>query len=284
MKKSRIFIAIIIASIALMSCGRVDPGYVGVKVKTLGQNKGIEPEALDVGRYWMGIPYDLYTYPTFVNIYPFTKDPGEGSEKDEAFRFQSVEGITCDVDVAISCRADPTNAVTLFKTYRKEMIPIIKEMLRQDVNNYFVDYASKLRVDELYSTKKMDMLNYAKEQLKEKVAPNGIIIDDISFKSDIRFPQQVQDAIIAKIEAIQLATQKQNEIVQAEADAKKMAAQAQGVADKILIEAKAQAEANKILAASITSTLVNYELAKAWNGISPIYSGNGSVLPPLFTK
>lgn len=284
MKNNKIFMFLIITSIALMSCGRVDPGYVGVKVKTLGQNKGIEPEALDVGRYWMGIPYDLYIYPTFVNIYPFTKDEGEGSPQDEAFRFQSVEGITCDVDVAISCHADPANAVTLFKTYRKEMVPIIKEMLRQDVSNYFVDYASKLRVDELYSTKKMDMLNYAKEKLAAKVAPTGIIIDDISFKSDIRFPKQVQDAIIAKIEAIQLATQKQNEIVQAEADAKKMAAQAQGVADKILIEAEAQAKANKILAASITPTLVNYELAKAWNGVSPIYSGNGSVLPPLFTK
>lgn len=182
--------------------------------------------------------------------------------------------------MAISCHADPANAVTLFKTYRKEMVPIIKEMLRQDVNNYFVDYASKLRVDELYSTKKMDMLNYAKDKLKEKAAPNGIIIDDISFKSDIRFPHQVQDAIIAKIEAIQLATQKQNEIVQAEADAKKLVAKAQGEYEAKLLEAKG----NEALSRSITPSLVQYILSEKWNGVSPIYSGSGSVLPPLFNK
>jgi len=280
MKNLKTIVGLLIVASLLASCGRVEPGYVGVKVKTLGQNKGIEPEGLDVGRYWMGILYDLYTYPTFVNIYPFTQEATEGSEADEAFRFQSIEGITCNVDVAISCHADPANAVTLFKTYRKEMVPIIKEMLRQDVNNYFVDYASKLRVDELYSTKKMDMLNYAKDKLKEKVAPNGIIIDDISFKSDIRFPQQVQDAIIAKIEAIQLATQKQNEIVQAEADAKKLVAKAQGEYEAKLLEAKG----NEALSRSITPSLVQYILSEKWNGVSPIYSGSGSVLPPLFNK
>lgn len=282
MKKTKILMIIAMLSIAFASCSRVDPGFVGVKVKTLGQNKGVEPVVLGVGRYWMGILYDLYTYPTYVNIYPFTLEATEGSESDEAFRFQSIEGITCNVDLAISAHADPEKANVLFQTYRKDMVPIIKENLRQDVSNFFVDYASKLRVDELYSTRKMDMLKYAKEQLTIKVAPTGIIIDDISFKSDIRFPQEVEAAIIAKIGAIQLATQKQNEIVQAEADAKKRVAQAEGEAQSILLVAQAQAKANQLLSASVTSTLVNYELAKKWNGTSPIYSGNGSVLPPLF--
>lgn len=278
MKKTKILMFIALLGLVTMSCGRVDPGYVGVKVKTLGQNKGVEPVGLDVGRYWMGILYDLYTYPTFVNIYPFTLESTDGSELDEAFRFQSIEGITCNVDLAISAHADPQNAVKLFLTYRKEMVPIIKEMLRQDVNNYFVDYASKLRVDELYSAKKMDMLQYAKDQLIAKVAVNGIIIDDISYKSDIRFPQEVQNAIIAKIEAIQLATQKQNEIVQAEADAKKLVAKAQGEYEAKLLEAKG----NQALSQSITSALVQYNLSLKWNGVSPTYMGSGSVLPPLF--
>lgn len=279
MKKSKLFLFVMmLVGIAVMSCSRVDPGYVGVKVKTLGQNKGVEPVVLSVGRWWMGIQYDLYTYPTYVNIYPFTMDSREGSETDEAFRFQSIEGITCNVDIAISCHAIPEKANVLFQVYRKEMLPIIKENLRQDVNNYFVDFASKLRVDELYSTKKMDMLNYAKTTLAEKILPTGIILDDISFISDIRFPKEVEAAIIAKIGAIQLATQKQNEIVQAEADAKKKVATAQGDYESALLQAKA----NEALARSITPTLVQYELAKKWNGVTPIYSGTGSVLPPLF--
>ena len=96
-------------------------------------------------------------------------------------------------------------ANVLFQYYRKDMLPIIQENLRQDVSNFFVDYASKLRVDELYSTKKMDMIQYAKDQLRGKVTPFGLIIDDISFKSDIRFPKEVEEAIIGKIKAVQLS-------------------------------------------------------------------------------
>lgn len=282
MKKMKFIVALLFGVILFSSCERVQPGYMGVKVKTLGDNKGVAPEPLDVGRYWLGFNYELYTYPTYVNIYPFTQSPSEGSEVDEAIYFQSIEGITCNVDIAISAHADPANVVTLFTTYRKDMIPIIKEILRQDVSNYFIDYSSKLRVDEIYSTKKMDIINYAKDNLRKKCESIGLIIDDISYKSDIRFPVQVQEAIVSKIEAIQLATQKQNEIVQAEADARKKVATANGNAEALLVEAKAQAEANMLLARSITPTLVNYEMSKRWNGVSPIYSGSGSVLPPLF--
>lgn len=278
-KVSKLFLMLLVSVVMLSSCESVKPGYVGVKVKTLGQNKGVEPVVLEVGRYWMGLQNELYTYPTFQNIYPFTLASTEGSPNDEAFRFQSIEGITCNVDIAISAHADPNRAALVFKTYLKEMLPIIKENLRQDVSNYFVDYASQLRVDELYSTKKMDMLKYAKEKLIAKIEPTGIIIDDLSFKSDIRFPEAVEKAIIDKIGAIQLATQKQNEIVQAEADAKKKVAAAQGEAESLLLLAKAQATANQLLSNSISEVLVRYELAKRWNGVSPVYSGNGSPLP-----
>ena len=269
---------VLFASIVLMSCERVEPGYIGIKVKILGNNKGVEPVTLSVGRYWMGRLYELYTYPTFVNIYPFTLAPTEGSPTDEAFRFQSVEGISCNVDVAISCHAEETKANVVFQTFKTDMINIIKQYLRQDLNSYFVDYASRLRVDELYSSKKMDMLAYAKAEMIKKYSATGVIIDDISYKSDIRFPPEVQQAIISKIQAIQLATQKQNEIVQAEADAKKTVAKAEGDYQATLL----QARGNVALANSISPTLVNYELSKRWNGVSPIYSGTGSVLPALF--
>ena len=283
MKKTlNIILSLFAAVIILASCDHVPPGYIGIKVKTAGQNKGVQPEVLPVGRWFMGWNYTLYTYPTFTNIYPFTLAATEGSPTDEAFRFQSIEGITCNVDVAVSCKVNPVKATVVFQTYLHQMDEIIKLYIRQDIGSLFVDYASKLRVDELYSTRKMDMLRYAKEQLTKKYDSAGIIIVDLNFKSDIRFPKEVEAAIIAKIGAIQLATQKQNEIVQAEAEAKKTVAKAEGEAQSILLVAQAQAKANTLLSNSITQTLVNYELAKRWNGTSPIYSGNGSVLPPIF--
>ena len=142
MKSKLVLILILCIGGLFTSCDRVDPGFVGVKVKTLGQNKGVEPEVLGTGRYWMGMYYDLYQYPTYMSIYPFTLSETEGSPVDEAFRFQSIEGITCNVDLAISAHADPILAAKLFTTYRKDMESIIKENLRQDVANYFIRYAS----------------------------------------------------------------------------------------------------------------------------------------------
>ena len=43
-------------------------------------------------------------------------------------------------------------------------------------------------------------------------------------------------------------------------------------------EAQAQAEANRLLAESVTPTLVQYEMAKKWNGQMPQVSGGATPL------
>lgn len=108
-----------------------------------------------------------------------------------------------------------------------------------------------------------------------KFAPNGVIVNDVEYKSEIRLPDKVMQAINDKIEAGQLAMKTEAQIQQSEAEAKKVAAQAKGVYDAKIYEAKG----NIALANSITSSLVQYELAKRWNGVSPVYSGSGSPLP-----
>ena len=80
-----------------------------------------------------------------------------------------------------------------------------------------------------------------------------------------------------KLQAVQIAQQKQNEVVQAEADARKQVAAAQGNAQSILVNAEAQAQANKKLADSITQTLVQYRALEKWNGVLPTVSGGGAV-------
>jgi regulator of protease activity HflC (stomatin/prohibitin superfamily) len=160
------------------------------------------------------------------------------------------------------------------------MMEIIKSYCRQDLNNYFVEYASKTTVESLYGDKKIEMLEDVTAKMKEKYNPTGIIISDVSYKSEIRFPENVSAAINAKIAATQIALQKEQEIMQAEADAKKQAAAAEGQYQADLLHAKG----NIALANSITANIIQYELAKKWNGVSPIYSGSGSVLPPFFSK
>ena len=86
----------------------------------------------------------------------------------------------------------------------------------------------------------------------------------------------MKNAIDSKIKATQIAQQRENELREAEAEAKKVIAQANGVAESIRIRALAEANANKIVAASITSSLVEYEKIKKWDGKMPQVTGSGA--------
>jgi len=283
MKRVTLISMFLIAMVGLTSCFQhVEPRSVGIKVKTMGNNKGVQPITLPVGRYWIGAYWKLYTYPTNIHIYPFTASKDEGSEANEEMRFQDKDGLQLGCDVAVSAQVDPALVPVTFQTYGGDMETIIKSYVRQDLQSGFIAYASTHQAVELYSDKKMEMLTFVNKAISEKFKPTGVIITDVAYKSDIRLPDNVRESINEKIKATQIALQKEQEVMQAEADAKKTVAKADGDSKAILMMAKAQAQANELLSNSITATLVNYELAKKWNGVTTIYSGQGSVLPPLF--
>jgi regulator of protease activity HflC (stomatin/prohibitin superfamily) len=280
MKNKIIFFVLMICMVSLTSCWKhVPPRFTGIKVQTMGQNKGVQPENLDVGRYWVGMFWTLYIYPTHEVIYPFTAGNTEGSSDDESMKFQDKDGIACSVDIALTCHVEKDKASTVFQAYPVEMIDVVKTYIRQDLNSAFVDFSSRCSANELYSTKKMEMLQYVQDFVTKKYGEKNIIVDGLAYKSNIRFPQNVIDAINTKIAATQVAFQKQIEITQAEADAKKVVAKAQGDYEAALLQAKG----NKALAESITQNLILYKFANTWNGVSPIYSGTG-VLPAIFAN
>lgn len=276
MKKIFYLGLLLLATVSMTSCFQhVPPRNVGIKVKTLGDNKGVKPEVLQVGRYWIGAYWDLYTYPTNVTIYPFTAGNDEGSPVDEAMKFQDKDGLALSCDVAVSAHINPDLAPTAFQTYGGDMEGIIKTYVRQDLLNNFISYASTKKAEDLYSTEKMNMLEFVKKNVTNKYAPTGVVIVDVAYKSDIRLPQNVMDAINAKIEATQTALKAEAKVQQSIAEAKQVAATAEGAYQAKLLEAKG----NIALSNSITPALVQYELAKRWNGVSPVYSGTGSALP-----
>ncbi len=53
MKKVIFALAIVLPTIGLVGCDRVEPGNVGIKVNKLGDDKGVG-EVVGVGRYWTG--------------------------------------------------------------------------------------------------------------------------------------------------------------------------------------------------------------------------------------
>jgi regulator of protease activity HflC (stomatin/prohibitin superfamily) len=90
-----------------------------------------------------------------------------------------------------------------------------------------------------------------------------------------RPPDNVREAINLKVQAAQIALQKQNEVASAEADARKIIAAADG-----------QAQANRKLTESITPQLIEWQRLAVqdrwinrWNGYMPtVEAGNNPML------
>lgn len=289
---------IILTALFLVSCSKVPAGFVGIKVNLLGGEKGVDVEELGVGRYYIGINEELYLFPTFQQNYVWTADEREGSENDESFTFQTKEGLEVSADIGITYSVDNTKTSTLFSKYRKGIDEITDTFLRNYVRDAFNKQASSMSVESVYGIGKNALLTSVQKEVAEQVRDQGILVEKIYLVGSFRLPPTVINALNRKIEATQRAEQRENELRESEADAKKRIAEAEGRAKvKIemakaqaqsvllqaeaeaksrLIQASAEAEANRKLAKSIDSKLIKYEQMKRWDGKMPKFMGNSN--------
>ena len=276
-----VLIVLAISILVMTGCSKVPPGNVGVKVYLLGGDKGIDQEILGVGRYWIGWNEELYLFPTYQQNYVWTKDKTEGSPTDESITFQTKEGLSINTDVGISLSVDPDHVSVLFQKYRKGIDEITRVYVRSMVRDAFVRLASSREVETVYGVGKAKLVEDVESSMREQLLPLGIILDRIFLVGDLRLPDVVLKAINAKIAATQQAQQRENELREAKAEAEKTIAKADGAASARLKEANAEAESNRLIQKSITPELIQYEIARRWDGKLPMYSGGGTPLIQL---
>lgn len=279
MKQIAIYIAtltLLVLCVGMMSgCSKVPAGHVGVKVYLLGSSKGVDSEVLGVGRYWIGINEELYLFPTFQQTKAWTAEITKDSPEDQSFVFQTREGLSVGADVSISYTIRADKVAILFQRYRRGVDEITDIYLRNLVRDALVLASSTRTVEAIYGSGKAELIDEVKRIVIAKLEPIGIDIDMISFIGDLRLPENVVASINAKIAATQKAQQRENELREAEAQAKKRIAEAQGVAESTKIQATAQALANRVLAESITDKYVEYLKTQKWDGRLPQVVGTG---------
>ncbi len=265
------------AMLALLgACSKVPAGNVGVKVHLLGSDKGVDTETLTPGRYWIGWNQDLFIFPTFTQNYTWAKSRHEGSSADESITFQTVEGLSVNADMGISYHIEADKVSLIFQKYRKGVDEITDIYLRNMVRNALVTQASTRPIETVYGSGKADLIEAVRKDVAQQVAPLGIIVEQLNWVGDLRLPDSVTEAINAKIKATQYAQQRENEVATAKAEAQKAVAVADGEAQSVLIKATAEAKANQMVAASITTTLVEWQTIKSWDGKLPQVSGGAT--------
>jgi len=257
----------LLAMLGLMTvaCSKVPAGNVGVKVFLLGGNKGVDSEVLGVGRYWVGINEELYIYPTFQQTRAYTQEKSD-DYGDESFTFQTSEGMVCNMDLGVTFSIERDKISTLFQKYRKGVDEIQSVVIKNAIRDSLVSITSKMPVESVYGEGKAEMIAQVEKEVKESLKSNGINVEKVYLIGSVRLPRNVVEALNSKIEATQRAQQRENELREAEAQAKKTVAEAEGKAKSMIAIAEAESKANSLKIKTLTAELIQYEAIQRWDG------------------
>ena len=267
MKKISFIFLFMLLGLMFVSCSRVPPGHVGLKVDLLGSDKG-GIEELSVGRYYIGVNEELHKFPTFNQNYVWTANKDEGSPTNESFTF-SVDGLPVNIDVGIEYNLVPGKIKEIFQKYRKGVDELTNVTIRNVVRDGFNSYSKSYDMDSLISGGMDELVNNVEKHTRETFEDVGINIVSVSLVSAPRYSASVVTSIENKIKATQEAVQMEYELRQTEAEAKKNVAEANGLAEAKLINARADAEMKRMLNATYTDAVLTAMWIEKWDGVLP---------------
>lgn len=270
---------ILVGAAAFVSIKRVPAGFEGVKVINFGSNQGIQSNALSVGRHFCPAYFcEIHLFPTFEQNVIY-QDLG----------FQSIEGLSLRAPIGLKYQVNIGESPKLYQQYRKGINELNNTVFRSLVTDSLNRVASRYTASDIYAGGKQQVMLEVTEYINDRVSKYGAGVEQVLWSGLIMLPTEVKQGIDAKIQAKQLAEQRENEIRTQEAEAKKLiiAANAEREAQKAVTDAKvyqitqeaeAQAEANQIISRSLTQELIDYNKIEKWNGSLPKVSG-GTSLP-----
>lgn len=264
-------------------CTRIEPGYEGIKVNMVGDNRGVEDITIVTGlvTYLPGKTM-IIEFPVHMQGYVWTKDENEGSPNDESVGFQSSDKVEVDVDVEARLSFKQGRTPHIYAEHRQTPANIIKNYMRGKIREAFVRCGAGVEAEDLLGAGVITLQDCAKDYLIEMYGED-YAFDTIVVAGKPRIPKSYQDMINNTVAAKQEAIKAQAEVATKEAQARQMVATAEGRATAVLLEAEAQAKANRILAASITPTLVRYQAVEKWDGKQPQVVSDGGALLNLGT-
>jgi len=124
-------------------------------------------------------------------------------------------------------RLDSSKAAEIYKQVGEDYINLI---LAPEASSAIRGLTSESEAKALYSNGRNIMQVTLRKQLKEKLEPRGIIIEDVLMK-DIKLPEQLSKAIEMKAQAEQDAARMEFVLQKERQEAERKAIEAQGIAD-----------------------------------------------------
>lgn len=263
----------------LSGCTRVGPGYAGIKVSMAGSSRGVSDYPVTTGWvFYNPMGSDVVEYPTFVQTAVWTSSKTEGHPVDESITFTTKDKMQVHADISLSYAIEFDKVLAFYVKFRSDDLDKFTHgYLRNVARDIFDQVAGHFSIEDIMGDN-AEFMNETRTKLQAELTPIGVVIQQLGFIGAPRPPQAVIDNINLTVQAKQIVLQKQAEVAQAQADAMKRIADAEGYAKSGLVQAEAQAKGNRMVNESLTPLLVQSKMLDKWNGTLPQYNG-GSVQP-----
>jgi regulator of protease activity HflC (stomatin/prohibitin superfamily) len=253
----------------------IEPGHVGIVIHRGGG--GVDPQPLGPGFHVRNpLMTQIMEYPTFMQTLVLTKGAAagsvEGSGGNDEINVNSIEGQPLSLDISMSFELRPDKVPALYSTFRTDVRTIQHGFIKQAIRQSLQEVVGQEEIAQILGPKKAEVVTRTQASLQKRLDPYGIDVKQFTL-NEFRAPSAVMDAISLKNVMQQQALTAQNELQKNTYQAQGDSIKAAGRAKAILTEAEAQAKANELLSRSITGSLVQYEMAKRWNGQMPQVTG-----------
>jgi regulator of protease activity HflC (stomatin/prohibitin superfamily) len=210
---------------------------------------------------------DVLDFNTSVIQYTWTKSLDEGKAANEEICFKSSDFMIFCADVNAAFKVVDEKAPYFYVKFRDaDTDKFIHGFFRNVIRDSLTKYASVYSADDLNGAKQDDLITKVFEASKSELDGYGVQLIKLGFAHPPRPPQAIVDAINNKLAAVQRAIQAENELRQAEAEAKKQIAAADG-----------KAKSNQIEMSSLTPQLLQMRALERWDGHLPQVSGSGAL-------
>jgi regulator of protease activity HflC (stomatin/prohibitin superfamily) len=260
-----IILALIVGA---MLFGRtVEPGNVGVRIRTLGPNAGVDAQPLQTGWHLMGVGERLVQYPVIQRTYTYTREADERGPENEEVTFSDNTGLPMTADVQIVLQVGAACAPELYTRYRLTFDQLFEGPVRNDVRTAIARESELVNVEQMYSGGRQGVIQRALARVQAKWGTQCVEISQLDWIGNIRYPEVILQAIQAKTQADQETLAAQARVARAKAEA-----------DALIETARGQAESNRLLAESIRSNpeVVQLRAIEKWDGHLPQVTGGAT--------
>lgn len=247
------FIVSLIFSLISMGMVFIEPQERGIVISAVSP-LGYREQVLQPGLQWI-IPglESVKRYPISKQSYTMSIAPSEATFiGDDSITARTSDGQQIYVDASVIYSINPNDVIKVHIEWQDRysdglVRPVARAVIR--------DAVSQFGVEEVYSSKRDELTKMISDNMTEKLAINGLIMDQFLLRN-ITFSEEYAASVEQKQIAEQQAQQARFVVEQRKQEAEQARQTAQGQADASVIKAKGEAEARLIQAEAEAKSLI----------------------------